>query len=376
MKKWICFLSMAVTMMFLFGCVGCGETGKTVKESIMLSQNSLTIMENEQVSLIAITSPYEMNVLWESSDEKVALVSSSGNVTGLSAGKATVTAKTLSGEASAVCQVTVVKAEIKESIKLSQSTLTIKENEQAILIASVTPADAAVNWSSSNEKVALVSSSGSVTGLSAGKSTITATTVSGKVSAACLVTVEVSLSITLSQTELEMFVGDSYQLSALVSPSDINVKVTWSSSNTSVATVQNGSVKALSAGTAFIQAEVDKTSAVCTVNVKENPLKAAYNAVCAQYSSGSYVLSLASDSSYISADTNPMDLDDYFNMTYGNIIESLNIELGLPDYIWEEMLQTRAIDGRQKETFGNIEVSWSYHPDQGLEVLYKLKNTK
>ena len=186
---------------------------------------------------------------------------------------------------------------------------------------------------------------------------------------------EGSLSLSISQTELSLLVGDSIELSAVVSPSDSKETVTWLSSNNSVATVQNGTVKALSAGTAIIQAEVGKASAICTVEVKENPLKTAYDAVCAQYSNGSSVLKLASDKSYINADTNPSNIDDFYNLKYNNIVQSLNKELGLPDYLWQEMLQTRAIDGRQSETVGNIEVSWSYHPDQGLEVLYKLKIT-
>ena len=118
-----------------------------------------------------------------------------------------------------------------------------------------------------------------------------------------------------------------------------------------------------------------KASAICTVEVKKNPLKAAYDAICARYSSGSYILTLSSDQSYLNADTNPSNLDDYYNATYVNIIESLNKELGLPDYIWQKMLRTRAIDGRQSETCGNIEVSWTYHPDQGIEVLYVFKQS-
>lgn len=367
---------MLLMLLLTVSYVGCeiNSTGKSVNESVYLSENSLSIKENEQAILTATVTPSGTALIWESSDEKVAFVSSSGNVTGVSAGTAIVTATTMSGKAFATCLITVVKAE-KESIKLSQSALTLEKNEQAVLTATVTPADTVVNWKSSNESVASVSSSGNVIGLSAGKSTITATTASGKVSATCLVTVEESYSITLSKTELNLFIGDSYQLSALVSPSTGSGKVTWTSSNESAVTVQNGLIKARSSGTALIEAKVGKASAICTVEVKKNPLKAAYDAICARYSSGSHILTLSSDQSYLNADTNPSNLDDYYNATYVNIIESLNKELGLPDYIWQKMLRTRAIDGRQSETCGNIEVSWTYHPDQGIEVLYVFKQS-
>lgn len=71
------------------------------------------------------------------------------------------------------------------------------------------------------------------------------------------------------------------------------------------------------------------------------------------------------------------------NMTYtitgesekavGNgVVQRANEFLGLPDWLYEEMMQTRAIDGRQRETFGNIMVSWSFHPSTGLEAVYRV----
>ncbi len=82
---------------------------------------------------------------------------------------------------------------------------------------------------------------------------------------------------------------------------------------------------------------------------------------------------LASDGSYLSIDTNPSNIDDYTNYSaYQDIPEILNA-LGLPDYLFEEMKQTRALDGRQNSDFDNVNVSWSYHPDQGLEVVFKKK---
>lgn len=55
-------------------------------------------------------------------------------------------------------------------------------------------------------------------------------------------------------------------------------------------------------------------------------------------------------------------------------IQKLNSYLGLPDWLYTEMLKTRALDGRQKETFDYVTVTWSYHPDSGINILYRKNN--
>jgi hypothetical protein len=45
----------------------------------------------------------------------------------------------------------------------------------------------------------------------------------------------------------------------------------------------------------------------------------------------------------------------------------------VPDYVRAQMEKTRALDGTQRETWGNISATWSYHPDSGLDVGLKEK---
>lgn len=82
-------------------------------------------------------------------------------------------------------------------------------------------------------------------------------------------------SISLSQTSATLTVGRTLSLSATVSPSTAtNKSITWSSNNTSVATVnQSGIVQAISAGTAIVKALAQDGSGVyatCTVTVIED----------------------------------------------------------------------------------------------------------
>ena len=126
---------------------------------------------------------------------------------------------------------------------------------------------------SSNKKVATVTSKGKVTAKKKGTATITAT-VSGK-KYTCKVTVkEIALkSISLNKTSLTLDKGNKYKLTVKYSPSNTTVSknVTWSSSNSSVATVyKEGNIYAASAGTTAITAKVGTKKAKCVVPVKNS----------------------------------------------------------------------------------------------------------
>lgn len=75
--------------------------------------------------------------------------------------------------------------------------------------------------------------------------------------------------ITLSKSDVDLFVGDTYQLYASVSPTTSDQSVVWSSANTSYATVDNnGLVKCLEQGTTVITAQTKNgLVATCTVSV-------------------------------------------------------------------------------------------------------------
>lgn len=88
-------------------------------------------------------------------------------------------------------------------------------------------------------------------------------------------------------------------------------------------------------------------------------------------------ITASEDNSYIQFDSNPYNLDsDTFAarldaMVAPSFLKTMNEDFNLPDWLYEEMVGTRALDGMQKEVFEHLTVSWTYHPDQGLEVLYR-----
>ena len=152
-------------------------------------------------------------------------------------------------------------------ISLSQTSLSLTKGNTATLTATVTPSGStdSVTWTSSNTSVATVSN-GVVTAVGNGSATITAK--AGSKSATCSVTVTTpATGISLSQTSLSLTKGNTATLTATVTPSGSTDSVTWTSSNTAVATVSNGVVTAVGNGSATLTAKAGSKSATCSVTV-------------------------------------------------------------------------------------------------------------
>ncbi len=54
-------------------------------------------------------------------------------------------------------------------------------------------------------------------------------------------------------------------------------------------------------------------------------------------------------------------------------IRYVNSELGFASYVYSDMLETTSLMGRRSEENKKYRVSWTYHPDKGLEVTYEKK---
>ena len=249
----------------------CVITVTTPVESITLDATSATLEEGQSITLIATINPSdadEKTVTWSTSNETVASVSN-GKVTANKEGTATITAK--AGSKSATCTVTVYKKAIAvTSITLNKTTLSLTKGQNETLIATVKPdnaTDKTVTWTSSDSSVATVDQNGKVTAMKSGKASITAK--AGEKSTSCDVTVTTPVgSITLDRATASLEEGQSLTLVATISPADADDKtITWTSSNSAVATVSNGLVKALTEGTAIISASAGGKSASCTITV-------------------------------------------------------------------------------------------------------------
>ena len=178
-------------------------------------------------------------------------------------------------------------------------------------------------------------------------------------------------SISLNRKNITIREGEQATLSCTVDPENVKDKnFTWTTSNQSVAGVNGGTVTGVQEGecTITVETENGKTD-TCSVVVEQAlpDLQAIYD-MC-----NSYGAEIADDGSYLSIDTNLLDIDDYYDKEAIKDVERVNNALDLPDSVMEHMNRTRAMDGMQTYETDIILVRWTYHPDNGLEVTYSLK---
>ena len=232
--------------------------------SISLNKTSTELWTGDTEKLTVTYNPEDASgktVTWKSDNNAVATVSQDGTITAEGKGTATITATTENGK-TATCKVTVKQP--VTGVTLNKTTLDLEKNQTEKLVATVLPANAdgdkTVTWKSSNNAVATVSQDGTVTAVGKGSCNITATTQNGK-TATCKVTVGVPLKS----------ISFKFTLEVVYNPADTDADktITWSSTDTSVATVENGKVTAISGGETEIKATtVNGLEAICKVKVE------------------------------------------------------------------------------------------------------------
>ena len=233
--------------------------------SITVDPESHTMMETEVITLTATVLPEDATdptVTWTSSDDAVASVSDSGVVTALAAGTATITAT--SGNQTASCELTVTPLYIPvESVTLSPSEITLTPGSSMYLTATVYPENATnqeLTWDSDNIAIVRAYPGGQIFTSALGTATVTVTTVDGGHTATCVVTVQEDAvhveSIILSPTRLDLQIGETGTLQAVLTPANAsNQEVSWTSNNEAIATVDaNGVVTGVSAGNTYVTA--------------------------------------------------------------------------------------------------------------------------
>lgn len=237
-----------------------GQTVKcvvTVKKRVpRLDQTKVTLLTDQKVVLNILDKANPEDVVqWSSNKKKIASVNEFGEVTGLKKGKAVITAKI--GKKKYKATVTVKKRQIK----INPAKTTIEKNQHIFLqLLNKKDEDQAV-WTTSNDKVVIVAQSGEIAGVKPGKATITAQV--GKQKAKAEITVKAK-PLSLSETKIEM---DEESDEALSINNYENQKVEWSSSDESIATVENGIIHAKKEGTVTITATIDKKDYTCKVAV-------------------------------------------------------------------------------------------------------------
>ena len=214
-------------------------------------------------------------VTWSSSNPSVATVSPHGVVTAHADGDTTIMVQTEDGKFD-YCTVEVITPVKQVQFKISE--LNLAKGKTFLIQYNLIPANATyqnLTWTSKNDAVATVSN-GRVVATGAGNTIIEGTAHNG-VYAQLSVNVKASVSsVSISHQRLDLVKGDEPQLTAYVIPADAtNQKVTWRSSDPSIATVsQSGIVTARKTGEVVISVitEDGNHKSECMVYVT-NPLK-------------------------------------------------------------------------------------------------------
>ena len=98
--------------------------------------------------------------------------------------------------------------------------------------------------------------------------------------------------------------------------------------------------------------------------------KSIYNELTENGTKNTLCLTLGSDESYLSFDTNPLNLDDYYSATYSDVAHEAVKKCGFTEATWDAMLHTRALDGAQTDQTSKVKARWTYHPNKGLECTF------
>lgn len=239
---------------------------KVVDSSIKLNKKTAVIYHGgtstNTLQLKATIKGATKDIVWESSDTNVATIDANGKVTSVSEGTATITAT--ANRKSASCTVTVKES----SITLNMDTMQLSNKgtgSSMKLTPSIIGSKKTVKWVSSDKTIATVSN-GKITGKKSGTATITAT--ANGISDTCVVTVTDGL-VSINEEKVLLYVGgaktETKQLKTNAKKQDV---LAWSSSNDSIATVENGLVTAKGEGTAIIKVECNGKTDSCEVTVK------------------------------------------------------------------------------------------------------------
>jgi uncharacterized protein YjdB len=219
-------------------------------------------------------------VTWGSSAPGVAVVSSTGLVTGVTPGSATISATSEGMSGSATITVTAVPV---ATVTVSPASAPLRVGATVQLTA--TPRDAGgtalpgrqVDWTSSAPTVATVNSGGLVTAVAPGSATITATSETKAGTSAITVTVVPVSTVTVTPAPASLLAGGTLQLTATPKDSAGNPLagrvVTWSSSDTTKAKVNaTGLATGMAAGAATITATSETKTGTSAVTVTVVPV--------------------------------------------------------------------------------------------------------
>ena len=285
-------IALIVIVLVIIIAKGCAnrknENNNNPDMSIYFANPNITISVGESYLLSASVSGSKnatQVLTWDSEDSDIASVNEEGYVTGENEGTTYIIASYKENGRSVKnkCQVNVTSKIVEiENLAISQNNVTMKVGSTFLVQVEVTPTDAKVDnlvYESSDTTVATVDEYGYVSAKAIGTTTITAKTSDGRLSSSIEVTVTKDGMVEINPTSLMLYgiktgltIGTTSEIVYdLLPDSATNRKLTWSSSNPSIATVKDGVVTGLKEGKCTITATTENNiSSSIDITVESN----------------------------------------------------------------------------------------------------------
>ncbi|MDO5814031.1 MAG: Ig-like domain-containing protein, partial [Methanobrevibacter sp.] len=204
---------------------------------------------------------------------------------------------------------TISISKIPTNITVNTVSLELFVGDETVIVATLTPGDAGnVTFKSSDDDIVLVEDNGNVIANGEGQAIITVSFAGNDKYAAANKTINVTVklnnaNVTVDKDKLDLKVGETYTINATKRPDTILLDITYTSSNTSVASVdKNGVVTAVGEGTAIITVSVGDdeiyalNSTNVTVRVSKVPTEITALDVSAVYNADNYLIVNLKDS--------------------------------------------------------------------------------
>lgn len=270
---------------------------------VTIDKEVLRVGDSAQLTATVNSHPHaSQDVMWFTGDDKIATISKTGHLECVGVGNVKISALTMDNVH--ILGTIDLFVDYSEPTRISVTNpalaLKIGDTEQIIFTVSPAGAEQRADWVSDNEEVATVDAFGNVTAVGIGSATITGT--AGSITTTCSVAVDYAdpVSVYVNYRGIYVTENDSTQLSAVVLPAGARQDLIWTTSNDSIATVdQNGMVHGLVKGNAAIiatSAANNKIWGGCNVIVMEPQVDAiesveAGNSVHTAAEAGSIIVS-------------------------------------------------------------------------------------
>ncbi len=284
---YIFIIAIVIVCLFAFNVIPTSSN-----KSISFIEKNIRLQKNDSMQLNVNSS--NNNIRYKSSNTNIAVVNEySGYVTGINNGTVTITAylyndNSIYDECTIEVYTNSSSKVVVTSIELSNNGLSMYVGDTKKLSATILPSNASnksVTWSSSNSSVVTVDNNGNVVARNSGTALIKVIASNG-VYASCNVTVSQKGStpvptpstkpqiekLVISNNKLSVKVGEIKKIEYRIEPSNGEIKsINWSSSNTSVATVDsNGNVTGKKNGSAEVTLNING-NLIGKITINVNP---------------------------------------------------------------------------------------------------------